>query len=130
MTNQEIFNRVAKHLITQDAKAQNPEGHCFYRMEDGRKCSVGCLIPDDKYNQKMEDVGSLWEYYCPESGEVDLYNDDAKLMLEAIGATESQIPLLSALQDIHDRCEVSLWRRSLHALAKRYNFDYSVLGDF
>lgn len=28
---------------------------CYYRASDGNRCLVGCFIPDDKYNESMED---------------------------------------------------------------------------
>lgn len=32
---------------------------CVYRTEDGRKCAVGCLIPDTKYDPRFEGEGLL-----------------------------------------------------------------------
>ena len=49
MTAQEIFNIVALHLFKQQAGSFDEEySHCLYRNEDGLKCAIGCLIPDDK----------------------------------------------------------------------------------
>lgn len=55
MTKQEIFNTVATHLFTQGVRASSPDGDfCFYRAPDGKKCAVGCLIPDELYKPDME----------------------------------------------------------------------------
>jgi hypothetical protein len=62
MTNQEAFTTVARHLLTQKERALKPNPHnpsnpfCAYRAEDGKKCAVGCLIPDDLYLKEMEDL--------------------------------------------------------------------------
>ncbi len=45
MTKQEIFDKVATHLLTQNEKALNSVGGCVYRTDKGLKCAVGCLIP-------------------------------------------------------------------------------------
>lgn len=52
-TKQEIFDRVAAHLRKQgscsmcDADGYRGNKLCLYRTEDGRKCAIGALIPDD-----------------------------------------------------------------------------------
>jgi hypothetical protein len=58
MTKQEIFDHVLTHLRKQGKPAINEtdsgEDICAYRTDDGLKCAVGCLIPDDKYNEDLE----------------------------------------------------------------------------
>ena len=68
MTNQQIFDRVLTHLRAQgeaaavayfsDPDNSNVSYDCRYRLtkDDGRKlmCAAGCLIPDDKYDPKLE----------------------------------------------------------------------------
>lgn len=59
MNPQEIFDTVARHLFTQGKRATDFEQSynrtvCRYRTSDGLKCAAGCLIPDDKYDPKME----------------------------------------------------------------------------
>ena len=53
MTNQQIFNKVAKHLLKQGRRARDGNG-CAYRGENGTKCAVGCLIPDALYDDRLE----------------------------------------------------------------------------
>lgn len=48
MTNQEIFEKVAKHLLDQGRRSTlatptGDEGACAYRGTGGAKCAVGCL---------------------------------------------------------------------------------------
>ena len=51
-TSQEVFDVVAKHLLTQNAKSMDDpwDEMCAYRGENGRRCAVGALIPDDLYS--------------------------------------------------------------------------------
>ena len=53
-TKQTIFNRVAKHLITQGKQSIDAGGHCMYRGPNNTKCAIGCLIPDKLYLPGME----------------------------------------------------------------------------
>ena len=53
MTNQEAFDTVVRHLRNQGRQAID-DGRCSYLTQDGLKCAVGCLIPDDKYGTDFE----------------------------------------------------------------------------
>ena len=53
MDNQQAFDTVARHLLTQGCKSIGPHG-CAYRGEGGKKCAIGALIPDDLYNRSFE----------------------------------------------------------------------------
>lgn len=53
MNAQEIFDTVHKHLIEQGGQAMNGSV-CTYRDASGKSCAVGCLIPDDLYDEGME----------------------------------------------------------------------------
>lgn len=54
MTMQEIFDRVATHLIKQKGPATNEDGECLYRGEGGTMCAAGCLIADEHYRPIFE----------------------------------------------------------------------------
>lgn len=54
MTNQEIFDRVVRHLAKQGRPAAYDDGTCAYRMPDGEACAIGCLIPDENYSRRLE----------------------------------------------------------------------------
>jgi hypothetical protein len=51
---QKTFDAVLAHLRKQGKRAIDGES-CMYRTEDGLKCAIGCLIPDDKYDPKMDE---------------------------------------------------------------------------
>lgn len=53
MNKQEIFDRVAAHLMQQGRVSQR-DLSCAYRGAGGARCAVGLLIPDDLYCADME----------------------------------------------------------------------------
>lgn len=56
MTAQELFNTVVLHMRKQGRQSNTagPGSSCRYRSPEGMKCAVGCLIPDEVYNQGIE----------------------------------------------------------------------------
>lgn len=55
MTKQEMFDKVAEHLLKQGGPAwDDKDGACKYRAPNGRKCAAGCLIPDNMYRKEWE----------------------------------------------------------------------------
>ena len=116
MNLQEIFDKVATHLLTQNKKAQSPvvpgeqiKPKCLYRAPDGSKCAVGCLIPDDLYDPAIEGSSVaddiVWE---AATGELDY--DRAEEF--ALG------DLLTQLQITHDEDEVEYWPNALRCIAE------------
>lgn len=51
---QEIFNRAVGGVVAQGKPSVNNYGLCHYRTEDGLKCAVGQLIPDDEYDPEFD----------------------------------------------------------------------------
>ena len=98
---QEIFDKVAKHLLTQNKKAANEKGQCKYRFND-LKCAAGCLIPDSDYDKKYEDKTVYSFSYFENAG----YSDD-------------EICFIRDLQIIHDKDPVSSWKSHLIDIAKQ-----------
>lgn len=108
MTPQEIFDTVATHLFAQGQRAFVHESEvddvndagCRYRMADGKRCAVGCIMPDENYRPEFEGQSALdlidgyWrelpEYFCQNSmllGDLqgvhdDLYNWSSSSCLE------------------------------------------------
>lgn len=101
MTPQQIFDKVAAHLIAQGRPARDVFNSCKYRLPtfDGRvlMCAIGALIPDDKYDPAMEGL--------------DVYG-----LLSSFGDVvpeyfHDQRPLLDALQQAHDdNADLGHWR--------------------
>jgi hypothetical protein len=117
MTDQEIFDTVAKHLLTQKAKALSENGTCAYRGENGTKCAVGCLISDEDYFPSIE--GKVVTGLFRDFGEKP-----------AINQLKSNEILLIKLQSIHDKWPVSEWPNCLAALARRNVLSPFVLSEF
>lgn len=111
MNRQEIFNRIATHLITQNARAiagkdVMGEPKCAYRGADGTKCAVGCLIADEAYRPELEGK-----------------NCEASIVVDALA--KSGIPVsfedgefLREIQRIHDFAEPADWPSELADFGK------------
>lgn len=121
MDKQEVFDKVARHLLTQNSRAlfdpDNELSGCAYRAEGGKSCAVGCLIPDDLYDEKMENVpaGRLAVEF-PKLRK--LFNFDNSSIF------------LSLLQSIHDSRDVRSWFYELFTFAQKHNLDNSILKEF
>lgn len=107
MTNQEVFDIVARHLLTQNEQSVNEDG-CAYRGEGGLKCAVGALIPDSDYDPD-------WE------GQAVVDNNPICGHLEGKGIS---LRLASRLQHIHDQFAVRDWRWRLMELAENEGLDW------
>ncbi len=101
MSAQEVFDKVAEHLLTQNKKSIGLNGGCCYRGENGLTCAAGCLIPDDKYSPQME--RQPWGDIC-----VSRWN----------------FSLITDLQITHDRFAPKDWKNELKNLAIRYNLEF------
>lgn len=119
MTNQEVFNKVYTHLLTQMEPCKstslacimdeegNPIAECAYRGPNGLKCAIGCLIPDSLYSRSMEN-NSIKHLI------------DTNLSIKNLFSSASE-DLLIHLQFIHDEYSVESWKSSLEELAQEHN---------
>lgn len=123
LTKQEIYTKVRKHLLTQNAKATIWVGssieRCRYRDDVGRKCAIGCLIPDEKYNKAFESQSLHSSILLAAIG---VPSDDPDLLPRC---ATGQKPLmffefLSKLQQIHDCYPVESWKERLDEFAARH----------
>lgn len=115
---QEIYDVVAKHLLTQNKQciAGDPNTNnsiCKYRHE-GMMCAVGILIADDDYSSKLEGQGvrELLNRFAP--------------MTETL--TPTRISLLTWLQSIHDANTPDEWKGCLENCAKHFNLNTNVIN--
>lgn len=59
MNRQNILQKVWDHFVTQKFKrCLTPEGLCVYR-NNGNRCAIGAIIPDDIYEPSMEGHGAF-----------------------------------------------------------------------
>lgn len=115
ITNQDAYNIVAKHLLTQLAQSIYPSGNCVYRGKGGKKCAIGCLIPDELYDVSIE--GST----------VD--REKVQDIMDQI-IVDPDFMLLTDLQYIHDQVPVSEWKERLSKTAAEYGIDDIILREF
>lgn len=108
MNNQEVYDKVKAHLLTQNAKSISKDGDCKYRMiRSTKRCAIGCLIPDELYSKDLEGEG------------VYTLAQDEELGLKDFFAGVS-IDLLVDLQCMHDGDKPSKWPTILNEIAKDY----------
>lgn len=110
MTEQEVFDKVKAHLLQQNSKALYKGSGGVYKAEDGKKCAVGCLIPDELYEERFEGLGVL-----------TLLQESTKLreLFEGVDTV-----LLMDLMLIHDTKDPIDWPECLNNLAEAHALDY------
>lgn len=113
MTEQEIFDKAAAHLLEQGKRARE-NGRCCYRASVSGtvlKCAVGALIPDELYDPRLEGLPAIRGF--PESvGESEL---------------RRKVVLLGSLQIVHDQFHEDSWKGELTKLAKAVGLSTKVL---
>jgi hypothetical protein len=93
MNNQGAFDTALLHLLIQGHRSVSSSGHSQLRGPRGSKSAIGALIPDRIYGNSMEGktIQQLLAAYNPEYLPLRRH-------LSEVG-----LPLLNALQDLHDR---------------------------
>ena len=113
--NQEIFDTVAKHLLTQKKRSDGPMQNCLYRSKSGLKCAIGCLIPDEKYSPSFEGM-SIRQL------------DKTKVLPAAYQGVS--LAFLGGLQRLHDAYPPSTWNTRLYLFAALNNLSPAVVLSF
>lgn len=124
-TEQEVFDQVARHLLTQGAFARiGSAGRCVFRTSSGLKCAAGCLISDEEYasfnkegagtqNNRLEEAGG----WC---GNIDDGN-----------VPEDHRDLIIALQIAHDKSQcITELPGKLIRLAVEFKLNHDVVREF
>jgi hypothetical protein len=102
MTEQEIFDKVAAHLLTQGVRSQGGD-MCLYRGPDGTKCAAGSLIPDALYTPDIE--GQTWP---------------VPSLRDVLPFTRAQNELIRELQWVHDGKDCQDWATELMCVLMRH----------
>lgn len=107
-TAQEVFDYIANHLFTQNIKAYDDNaGTCRYKFNN-LKCAAGCLIPDEKYDLKMDDsIMSGWF-----------------TIIKNFNLPTNHMYLIWHLQTIHDHNFPSIWYDKLKECAESYDLEW------
>ena len=105
---QKLFDRVARHLLTQGVRSARAVGGCLYRGPDGTMCAIGCLIDNKQYSTTLE------------NHPLTRVNAVRKAVEKSLGwaLTTDEVDLLKALQVIHDDAPEDSWEDELVLLAK------------
>lgn len=101
MTKKEIFEKVRTHLLAQNEKSYMKDvaySKCRYRTDDGLKCAIGCLIPNEKYDFKFETTSFI-----------ELFLNQLKFLLPEDLEEPDGVMFLRNLQVIHDAYSPSEW---------------------
>jgi hypothetical protein len=132
LANQEIFDRVAVHLLTQNEQCRElGGGTCVYRDDYGHSCAIGCLIPDEIYDSVIEGTA-----ICDLTDIEEDEEEWAWLLLDVLIRSEvtdkqlSNYSLLDALQKLHDCGSPDSWKIRLMHLAIGHDLSSSVVDDF
>lgn len=113
-TNQEIFDIVAVHLLTQGRVSIWGE-RCRYRGPEGLKCAAGILIPDDLYEPKWDEEGTIWS---------EVVEEQPKLL--GVGDRD----FIEELQHIHDSVKPDRWLSVLKTFATDHELEHIILHNF
>ena len=120
MTLQELFDRCATHLLTQNARSlglgtPNITDGCAYRGSNGLMCPVGELISDKYYDVDMEESG----VQCTAVMIALQFSIGIEIVRVALG-------LLIDLQSLHDSTCVDAWKDQLIRLAAQHKLNDDV----
>lgn len=130
MEMQEIFDGVMTHLHTQGKRAIGLDGECVYRGPNNLKCAVGCLIPEELYNSKME--GNNVKQILATNPELQEYFGIKNIKLTDDGFytddQDDKLQLMYEMQVIHDTSNVypnGNWISQAANIANKYNLDFT-----
>lgn len=123
MDNQEIFDTVALHLVTQNHRCESDDTCKYHHL--GRKCAVGCLISDEVYNS----------YYSPGMSYNPLEGKAIRSPVVKVAVEQSQetkltmdnIALLEQLQQVHDQAPPPEWAEALAHVAEMFHLKNSLI---
>lgn len=120
MNRQDIYTKVRTHLLKQNERATDEYGSCAYRGENGKKCAIGCLIPDDLYDYSFEGEGAselpqaIYDYLGVNYEEaIQKYSGDG-------GKDDGDLGFLIGLQNIHDCFDADEWEMCLGDFASAW----------
>ena len=105
-TEQEVFNQVYTHLMSQMAKSEDDIG-CVYRGPNGTKCAAGCLIADDEYDE------------MPSYHNTTCWSE----LVRSKTVSDNCRVLIIALQAVHDQFPPEKWADTLNKVAMDFNLE-------
>lgn len=114
-TAQQVFDQVARHLLTQNERSNlEDRSACAYRGDGGLKCAAGCLIADSEYLHEMDHCGQT-SWGC---------------LIDKKVVPRDHRDLITDLQWVHDSRPATAWRRELRNVAVNYKLSTAVPDEF
>lgn len=116
-TAQQVYDQVARHLLTQMERACAYHGAPAYFGDkfvgdDPLKSAGGCLMTDDEWEPDME--GDDWKTLTREGYVPSTAHDE----------------LIAALEAVHDCAQPDDWREAIREVAARMGLSPAVLDEF
>ena len=130
MNTQEIFDKVASHLLTQNVRSPFG-GSCLYRAPNGNMCAVGCLISKEVYDaQNYTDADDNVVNRLEGAGIRSIRVRGS--VEDSIGRTldDPELRLLMDLQGMHDRLGPEDWPARMQKFADRYDLSNLVVVEY
>ena len=113
-TEQQVFDQVARHLLTQNAKSMSGDNlTCAYRGKDNTMCAAGCLISDEEM-ERLRDMNTT---------------DWSELVEFEVAPLEHR-GLIKELQSVHDLREPVDWPLGLRQVAYHRRLSIDVVAEF
>lgn len=119
---QKLIAHIRSFLAVQDQVSADTNKACQYRGKNNTRCSVGCLIPEDMYEEGLE-------FKCVYTLGMD-YPELIEYLSEHWGVDEDKLlPLLFQCQNIHDKpilttpTDTSNWWQDFTQLMEKYAND-------
>lgn len=111
----ELIKDVKEFLLAQNQQSLEGSWICKYRGENNTKCAVGCLIPNDLYDQSFEGktAKALFKF--------NKFLPVKKVIIEKYNVRGLKlVNLLTHLQKIHDLDSVLDWGKRFDELIEKY----------
>lgn len=99
------FDHVVSNLIRQGKQSIDGDNGCAYRSEDGSRCAIGWLIPDEVYYTGFEGMSAtdLIVSYWDRIIDVEGIRCFVSVTTSSFNNTHVDAPILSDLQNAHDQ---------------------------
>lgn len=117
MKAQLALNKVMEFAYKQNARCEAEDGKCMYRGPNNTKCFVGCMIPDESYDNAMENTNA--------AGIMDDFSVMEYLLLDGYQGYRMRDFWLG-MQMIHDSSEPDAWAEEFEKLADEYDLEIQV----
>lgn len=132
LTQQQVFDKVAIHLMTQGRKALASGSHsdCAYRSPEGLCCAAGCLMPDGPLIKAVEGhgVGCTQDLYDGYTDRTKITDQTWQDVMPDIDLARD-LDLVQSLQSVHDSWDVCDWHERLLVVAEENNLSAAAIPE-